>query len=207
MGERQEVIARRKNGDEFPTEASISKLDVGGERVYTFVLRDITERKHAEERQRMLIGELDHRVKNTLATVRSVISQTRQGSKSLADFVETLNGRICSMAATHELLSFSRWKGVSLAELVRRELAPYATSDNTEINGLDIVLRPEAGQAMAMVLHELTDEINPVIRGWVNYFAVGHSSECFNFVQNWVEKKVRRHVMHARQRKGFSVVE
>src|SRR5262252_5894306 len=45
--------------------------------------------------------------------------------------------------------------------------------------------------------------INPVLRGWVNYFAVGHSSECFNFIQSWVEKKVRRHMMHARQREGF----
>ena len=46
-------------------------------------------------------------------------------------------------------------------------------------------------------------EINPVLRGWVNYFAAGHFSECFKFLQNWVEKKVRRHLMHARQRKGF----
>jgi RNA-directed DNA polymerase len=45
--------------------------------------------------------------------------------------------------------------------------------------------------------------INPMLRGWVNYFAVGHSSECFNFIQSWVEKKVRRHLMHARQREGF----
>jgi len=45
--------------------------------------------------------------------------------------------------------------------------------------------------------------INPVLRGWVNYFAVGHSSECFSFIQHWVEKKVRRHLMHARKRKGF----
>src|SRR5215471_2773793 len=44
---------------------------------------------------------------------------------------------------------------------------------------------------------------NPILRGWVNYFAVGHSSECFSFIQGWVEKKVRRHLMHARQRKGF----
>jgi len=45
--------------------------------------------------------------------------------------------------------------------------------------------------------------INPVLRGWVNYFAVGHSSECFNFIKNWVEKKVRRHMGRAQNRKGF----
>jgi two-component sensor histidine kinase len=59
------------------------------------------------------------------------------------------------MATTHELLSSHRWQGVSLTELVRRELAPYATADNTEISGPGILLKPEAGQAMAMVLHEL----------------------------------------------------
>ena len=155
MGERQEVIALRKNHDEFPTEASISKLEIGGERLYTVVLRDITERKRSDERQRGLTGELDHRVKNALATVSCVVSQTKQGSKSLADFVETLNGRIRSMAETHELLSSSRWRGVSLAELVRRELAPYATPNNTEIGGPNVVVRPEVGQVMAMVLHEL----------------------------------------------------
>jgi RNA-directed DNA polymerase len=45
--------------------------------------------------------------------------------------------------------------------------------------------------------------INPILRGWVNYFAVGHSRECFSFIQDWVEKKIRRHMMRARKRKGF----
>ena len=45
--------------------------------------------------------------------------------------------------------------------------------------------------------------INPVLRGWVNYFAIGHSSECFSFVKDWVEKKVRRHMQRARNRQGF----
>lgn len=67
-----------------------------------------------------------------------------------------LDGRIRSMATTHKLLSFGRWQGLSLTELVRRELAPYSTRNNTEINGPEVVLTPEAGQAMAMVLHELT---------------------------------------------------
>jgi two-component sensor histidine kinase len=73
----------------------------------------------------------------------------------VANFVVALEGRIRSMATAHELLSARRWQGVLLAELVRRELAPYATGNNTEIIGPEVLLKPEAGQAMAMVLHEL----------------------------------------------------
>ena len=117
---------------------------------------DVTERKRAEERQRLLMAELDHRVKNTLATVSAVVSHTRQGNRSVANFAAALDGRIRSMATTHELLSSGRWQGIPLTELVQRELAPYATRNNTEINGPQVVLTPEAGQAMAMILHELT---------------------------------------------------
>src|SRR5262245_61305858 len=88
---------------------------------------DITERKRVEEQQRALLAELDHRVKNALSTVSALVSHTRQGSRSVADFVAALDGRIRSMAATHELLSFHRWHGVSLMELVMRELAPYGS--------------------------------------------------------------------------------
>jgi PAS domain S-box-containing protein len=117
---------------------------------------DITERKRVEEQQRTLLAELDHRVKNALATVSAVVSHAQQDSRiTVADFVAALDGRIRSMAMTHELLSSHRWQGVSLMELVRRELAPYATCNNTEINGPAVLLKPEAGQAMAMVLHEL----------------------------------------------------
>jgi two-component sensor histidine kinase len=117
---------------------------------------DITERKRAEERQRVLVAELDHRVKNVLANVSAVVSHTRQESTSVADFAAALDGRIGSMATTHELLSAGRWQGISLRDLVRRELAPYATGNNTEIDGPEVVLRAEAGQAVAMVLHELS---------------------------------------------------
>jgi two-component sensor histidine kinase len=73
----------------------------------------------------------------------------------VADFVAALDGRIRSMATTHELLSCRRWQGISLIELVRCELAPYAARHNTEVAGPEVVVRPEAGQALAMVLHEL----------------------------------------------------
>src|SRR5262249_58965963 len=119
MGERQEVVGRRKNGEEFPTEASISKLDVGGERYYTVVLRDVTERKRADEHKSLLMSELDHRVKNVLARVAVVATSTREGARSMDEFVRTLDGRIRSMAIAHALLSDSRWRGVSLTNLAR----------------------------------------------------------------------------------------
>jgi PAS domain S-box-containing protein len=116
---------------------------------------DITERKRAEDQQRRLVAELDHRVKNVLATVQAVAAQTLQASSSMEHFVAALDGRIRSMGSTHELLSYRRWLGIPLAELVGRELAPYTTGSNTEIGGPEVMLSAEAAQTMAMVLHEL----------------------------------------------------
>jgi len=116
---------------------------------------DVTERKRAEQHQRALNAELDHRVKNVLATVSAIIAQTQEASSSRADFVTGLNSRINSLARTHELLSESNWRGASLAEIVRREIAPY-TRGNTEARGPSVTLKAEATQAVATVLHELT---------------------------------------------------
>src|SRR5262245_386298 len=117
--------------------------------------RDITERKELEDHKNMLISELDHRVKNVLATVSAVASRTQETSSAMAEFVVALDGRIKSMATTHELLSHRRWRGIPLAELVRHELQPYATASNTRIEGPDVVLSADASQTLAMVLHEL----------------------------------------------------
>src|SRR5262249_6386561 len=95
---------------------------------------DITEPNRAEEPPKILNAELDHRVKNTLATVSAVMSHTLNASSSMAEFATALDGRLQSMARTHDLLSATRWQGISVKELVRRELAPYTTNGNTEIN-------------------------------------------------------------------------
>jgi two-component sensor histidine kinase len=73
----------------------------------------------------------------------------------MSHFVAALDGRIRSMATAHELLSTRQWQGMPMAALVRRELAAYASSDNTKIDGPEVMLSAEAGQAMAMVIHEL----------------------------------------------------
>ncbi len=115
---------------------------------------DVTERKRAEEHQRTLNAELDHRVKNVLATVSAIITQTPKSRSSMTDFVAGLDGRIKSLARTHELLSHCRWQDVSLAEIVRREIAPYAAG-NATIIGPNVTLRAAAAEPVAMVLHEL----------------------------------------------------
>jgi two-component sensor histidine kinase/integral membrane sensor domain MASE1 len=116
---------------------------------------DITERKRADEHQRLLIAELDHRVKNVLARVAVVAMYTRQGSGTMDEFIQALDRRIQSMAVAHELLSQGHWQGVRLADIVRRQLAPYATDANTTIGGPDITLPAAATEALGMALQEL----------------------------------------------------
>jgi two-component sensor histidine kinase len=93
-------------------------------------------------------------VKNVLATVSAIITQTPKTGISLADFVAGFDGRIKSLARTHELLSHNHWQDVALAEVVRREIVPYAAG-NATILGPGVTLKAAAAQAVATVLHEL----------------------------------------------------
>jgi len=117
--------------------------------------RDITERKRAEERQRLLIRELDHRVKNALASVATVAQRTREGSGSMDEFLHVFDGRVQSMANAHALLSRNHWRGVSLADIVHSELAPYVGAGSVLVEGPEVMLTADATQPMAIVLHEL----------------------------------------------------
>jgi PAS domain S-box-containing protein len=155
IGLGREVMGRRKDGSIFPLELAVSEMRVAESRMFTGVVRDITERKQAEDRNRILVAELDHRVKNILALVAAVATSTRKGSRSIDDFLQSLDGRIQSMAAAHTLLSKSSWQGVGLGALVQNQLAPYVTGDNISINGSNIMLGSAETQAIARVLHEL----------------------------------------------------
>jgi two-component sensor histidine kinase len=116
---------------------------------------DVTERNRAEDHQKTLIAELDHRVKNLLARVAAVVMYTREGGGSNDDFAQALDRRIQSMADAHLLLSESRWQGVDLLNLVEHQLAPYTNKANITIEGPQVALTAVATQAVAMVLHEL----------------------------------------------------
>jgi PAS domain S-box-containing protein len=162
IGQGREVTGQRKDGSIFPMELVVSEMRVSRRRMFTGVVRDITERrkieterKQIEQHQELLVAELDHRVKNVLAQVAVVAASTRQGSRTIDEFLRSLNGRIQSMAAAHVLLSKSGWASVGLDALVHNQLAPYATDTNMTIDGTDIMLAAAQVQAVARVLHEL----------------------------------------------------
>jgi PAS domain S-box-containing protein len=147
----------RKDGSRFWASVVVSSIfsKEGALIGFAKIVRDITERKQAEQHRELLVAELDHRVKNILAQVAVVAVSTRQGSHSIDGFLRSLDGRIQSMAATHTLLSKSGWQSVGLDALVRNQLAPYATDTNITISGTDIMLTAAETQAVAKVLHEL----------------------------------------------------
>ena len=101
---------------------------------------DVTARKRSADQQSLLIAELDHHAKNLLTRVAVVAKGMRQDSGSLDEYIQALDRRIQSMADAHALLSQSRWDGVELTELVRRQLSPFATDANTTIAGPNVKL-------------------------------------------------------------------
>jgi PAS domain S-box-containing protein len=115
---------------------------------------DITERKLAEERQALLAREVDHRARNALAVVQSIVRLTR--ADGIDDYMVAVEGRIRALSRAHMLLSRSRWEGADLHKLVEEELAPYRTDDESVAAvGPQTVLQPATAQALALALHEL----------------------------------------------------
>jgi two-component sensor histidine kinase len=124
------------------------------------VLRRITEaareRKLATERDQLLMAELDHRVKNTLANIEALVMQTSLSADSLSGFVAGLASRIQSMAKAHSLLSQSRWEGVAINNLLMEELEPYISGHPAfDIAGPNLVLTSKSALALSLAVHEL----------------------------------------------------
>ncbi len=121
------------------------------------ISQDITERKNWEKRQAMLLRELSHRVKNTLAVVQSAARQTLRSSPDPKSFVSAFEGRIRSLAASHSLLTEADWSGAKLDTIIGHQVAAlvHDYEGRFRLRGPDVVLSAEMATQIGLVLHEL----------------------------------------------------
>ena len=116
--------------------------------------RDLTERKQAEDLQRLLLNELNHRIKNTLATIQAIAAQTLRAARDLPSARVALERRIYSMAQAHDLLTLRAWTGANLMDVVMRALDAFAPAQ-VRITGAAIDVSPRHALALSLALHEL----------------------------------------------------
>jgi len=156
--EHYETMRRRKDGSLFHVSLTVSPMRDESGRVIgaSKIARDITERKRAEAQRELLVAELSHRVKNTLATVISIQQQSFSKAASTEEARESFAARIRALAQTHGRLAEGAWAGVDLDTAFRDELAPYVDDGgNIRIEGPAVTLSPKGAVTLGMAVHEL----------------------------------------------------
>jgi RNA-directed DNA polymerase len=134
-----------------------------------------------------LVTAVERRLREELAKLRVAINEEKSRMVDL------------SKGGKFSFLGFEFRRILSRNQKWRPHFAPKLKKRTALLAKLREIFRRFTSQPVGRVI----ELINPILRGWVNYFAVGHSSRCFSMIEDWVEKKVRRHLMRARQRKGF----
>lgn len=135
--------------------AGIIARDASGNALrVTGIVEDVSEGHAEEERRLHLMAELDHRVKNLLATVQALAQQTAKRTTSLDAFLQNFNGRLKAMASANELLTAARWRGAAIGHLAAAELSAIAPGQATW-EGPELFLTPRGANALSLALHEL----------------------------------------------------
>lgn len=132
-------------------------LDVRGNPVeegLAVFFRDITERKLAEEHLRLMVHELNHRVKNSLATVQAIAAQTLRGGGASLEVREALTSRLLALARAHDVLTDAKWSGARLEEIATQAAEPYG-AERFRVQGPGVFLPPRTAIALALAFHEL----------------------------------------------------
>ncbi|MFC0387606.1 sensor histidine kinase [Muricoccus vinaceus] len=150
----------RADGSRFWAAGMMMPLlgDEGELRGFLKILRDHTERRHEEERRALLLGELDHRVKNMFATVQAVAAQTLRQAGAPDNLYADFDARLRALSRSHDMLSRGGWEGAPLGEIVERTLEAYAKdgkAGRVSIGGPPILLPPHVAVAVNLALHEL----------------------------------------------------
>jgi PAS domain S-box-containing protein len=156
-----DIRYRHKDGSTFCATIFVSEVrDKAGKLIQHFVsLVDTTRHEREREHAAMLIDELNHRVKNTLATVQSIVTQAVRNSADPQIVRESIESRIAALSRSHDLLGREKWEGAGLHDLVVQSLEPFTVTEGRAerftINGDNIRLSPKAALALGIALNEL----------------------------------------------------
>jgi two-component sensor histidine kinase len=115
---------------------------------------DVTERRRAEEHQRLLVNELNHRVKNTLAIIQGIAQQSFRGAEVPRSRRDAFEGRLAALSAAHNLLTRESWEAASIGQVIEDALAPHGR-ERVHRDGPELRLPPKTAVALALAMHEL----------------------------------------------------
>ncbi len=151
-----EILYTASDGADVWVDSRQELIRIAGKKLVLETSRDISDRRKADETQALLVGELNHRVKNTLAIVQSIARQTARSTSSNAAFVDSFNGRLQSLASAHNVLTDAHWSGASILELVKSQISVSGGHlSRVDLEGEDVYLAPQNALQMALILHEL----------------------------------------------------
>ena len=156
-----EIRYRRKDGSEFWASIFISPVrDESGKIIQHFAsFTDLTKHKDEQEQSRMLIDELNHRVKNTLATVQSIVSQALRNETDPAVIQEAIESRLFALSRSHDLLTRENWESAGLRDVIDAALEPFGIANGRKerfvITGTNVRFPPNAALALGIAFHEL----------------------------------------------------
>ena len=169
LGEEVAIESFRHGATDYVLKQRLIRLPAAVERALAEA-RVRAEHRRAEHQKELLVRELSHRVKNTMAMVMSLVRRTGKNSFTVEDFSQNLLGRLRAMADAHALLFETNWSQAQLLEIIRRTLAPYVQGKGDRFRvepGPEVLLDPKAALALSMVINELTTNA-------VKYGALSH---------------------------------
>ncbi len=195
-----EVLCRRKDGSEFWAALFISPVRDRKDAIVQYFASYVDLSKQKEEliQSRMLIDELNHRVKNTLATVQSIVWQALRTNTDLAVIRASIESRLLALSRSHDLLARENWKSAGLLDLVRSALEPFGVSggraERIAIRGENVRFPPQAALALGIAFNELatnamkygslSNEKGSVLIEW----KIAQTSEGRRLILHWQEK-------------------
>lgn len=155
--ETYETVRQHKDGRLIPVSLTVSPVRDARGRIVgaSKIARDVTGRRETENRIRMLMREVNHRVKNQYSVILSIIRETSRRWQDPAQFERHVRERIMALSDSHDLLVLADWKGASTFELLRAQVTPFADSDRLSFSGPPVVLNPNAVQYLGIAFHEL----------------------------------------------------